>query len=407
MRAWKGIKALPPDDPNSFFMIGGFHGEPFRGAGWGSSSYWGGYCNHGNVLFPTWHRAYLLRLEQALQSIPGCEQVMLPFWDETSDESLTQGIPWALTDPEFELDGETIPNQLASFTFNRAITDFINGDDPNYSKPLPYVTVRYPLSGLVGTDEDRAATKEHNDKFPDPKENVMLLNRNIVDWLTSYIIVNGKVVLTNVKGKYEQCLDAPNYAVFSNGTSAAQWNNNLPAGATPIVPLESPLDPFKKIENGKERAYTSLDCINIEEQLGYTYGPGSLENLPKVSLSAAAVPAGNSSKVLRVSGLNRAPIRGSFLVSAYVNVDGERHLLGTESVLSRWSVQSCANCQTHLEVTAFFPLNQFAESSVKDAQYEVKVHTRDGVRHQTDPALQSAAGTVAQAAPKLFRVEVR
>lgn len=380
-------------------------------------------------------------------------------------------------------------------------------DDPNYSKPLPYVTVRYPLSGLVGTDEDRAATKEHNDKFPDPKENVMLLNRNIVDWLTSYIIVNGKVVLTNVKGKYEQCLDAPNYTVFSNGTSAAQWNNNLPAGATPIVPLESPhndihlavggfdvphgpnkydrspipgangdmgendtagldpifyfhhcfvdrvcwpwqkrhgftqhldviaefpgtnsvdsqgptpgtvpnswltlespLDPFKKIENGKERAYTSLDCINIEEQLGYTYGPGSLENLPKVSLSAAAVPAGNSSKVLRVSGLNRAPIRGSFLVSAYVNVDGERHLLGTESVLSRWSVQSCANCQTHLEVTAFFPLNQFAESSVKDAQYEVKVHTRDGVRHQTDPALQSAAGTVAQAAPKLFRVEVR
>ena len=37
MRAWKGIKALPPDDPNSFFMIGGFHGEPFRGAGWGST----------------------------------------------------------------------------------------------------------------------------------------------------------------------------------------------------------------------------------------------------------------------------------------------------------------------------------------------------------------------------------
>ncbi|WP_415872307.1 tyrosinase family protein [Burkholderia ubonensis] len=81
--------------PNSFFLIGGFHGEPFRGAGWGSSSYWGGYCNHGNVLFPTLHRVYLLRLEQALQSIPGCEQVMLPYWDETSDESLKHGIPWA------------------------------------------------------------------------------------------------------------------------------------------------------------------------------------------------------------------------------------------------------------------------------------------------------------------------
>src|SRR3954452_25474427 len=72
MRAWKGIKELHPDNPNSFFVIGGYHGEPFRGAGWGTSSFWGGYCNHGNVLFPTWHRAYLLRLENALRSIEGC-----------------------------------------------------------------------------------------------------------------------------------------------------------------------------------------------------------------------------------------------------------------------------------------------------------------------------------------------
>ena len=50
MRAWKGIKKLPPDDIRSFFWLGGLHG---RGAGWGNSSYWGGCCNHGNVLFPT------------------------------------------------------------------------------------------------------------------------------------------------------------------------------------------------------------------------------------------------------------------------------------------------------------------------------------------------------------------
>ena len=71
MRAWKAIKELPPEDPRSFFMLGGFHGEPFRGAGWGSAAYWGGYCNHGNVLFPTWHRVYLVKLEEALRSIPG------------------------------------------------------------------------------------------------------------------------------------------------------------------------------------------------------------------------------------------------------------------------------------------------------------------------------------------------
>ena len=82
MRAWKGIKDLPPGDPNAFFLLGGFHGEPFRGPGAWANAWWGGYCQHGTVLFPTWHRAYLYTLENALRSIPGCETVTLPFWDE-------------------------------------------------------------------------------------------------------------------------------------------------------------------------------------------------------------------------------------------------------------------------------------------------------------------------------------
>jgi tyrosinase len=123
MRAWKGIKELPPDHPQSFFTLGGYHGEPFRGAGWGNSSYWGGYCNHGNILFPTWHRVYVLKLEEALQSIHSCGDVMLPYWDETSDDSVTNGIPWALTQKDFVLDGVTIPNPLRSFVLTKNIKD--------------------------------------------------------------------------------------------------------------------------------------------------------------------------------------------------------------------------------------------------------------------------------------------
>ena len=62
IKSFQGIQALPPDNENSFFTIGGYHGEPFRGKGTTQDEWWGGYCNHGNVLFPTWHRAYLLRL---------------------------------------------------------------------------------------------------------------------------------------------------------------------------------------------------------------------------------------------------------------------------------------------------------------------------------------------------------
>ena len=56
--------------------------------------------------------------------------------------------------------------------------------------------------------------------------------------------------------------------------------------------LASPLDPFRMTEAGKERPYTSLDCINIETQLGYIYGPGSLENEPHALAAAApSIPA--------------------------------------------------------------------------------------------------------------------
>jgi tyrosinase len=491
MRAWKGIKDLPPDNPKSFFVLGGYHGEPFRGAGWGNASYWGGYCMHGNILFPTWHRIYLLKLEEALQSIPGCEDVMQPFWDETSDDSLANGIPWALTQKTFILDGQTIRNPLASFVFNANITDHISGDVADYSKPKGYETVRYPLSGLVG-EHDIEKTKAHNAEYPDYDTNVKLLNQNIVDWLHFSIVVDGKPIKTNVAQKYRDCLNATNYTVFSNTTSRDEWNDNhspvqslesphnsihlavggfdIPKqkkfspitgangdmgendtaaldpifffhhafvdrvfwlwqkkhgftdhleviagypgtnsvdnqGPTPgVAPnswltLESPLDPFKKLVSGKERAYTSLDCINIEKQLGYTYGPGSLDEVVAERLMTAALQPGQSSKAVRVTGINRATIRGSFLISAYATVGGEKLHLGTEAVLSRWHVAGCANCQTHLEAKAFFGLHGLREETVQNAHFDVEIHTRDGLLNQ--PRALAAMPS------KPFRFEVR
>jgi tyrosinase len=253
------------------------------------------------------------------------------------------------------------------------------------------------VSGLV-QGQDLARTTLHNNNYPNYDDNVKLLNRNVVNWLTSQIVVHDTPRPTNVKDKYIKCLDAPNYTVFPNTTSKAAWNDDLPTGSPAIealesphnsihlavggfdvpnrtdfspiegangdmgendtaafdpifffhhcfvdrlfwlwqkkhgftehleviaeypgtnsvdgqnptpgmVPntwltLESPLNPFKKIDGGRERAYTSLDCIDIEKQLGYTYGPGSLVGGP-IAL-AAAVPPENSSKMLRVSGV--------------------------------------------------------------------------------------------------------
>lgn len=501
MKAWSGIQSLPPDNPNSFFKIGGYHGEPFRGAGWGNASWWGGYCNHGNVLFPTWHRAYLLRLEDALRSIPGCEEVTLPFWDETNPDSLKNGIPWALTDEFFPRDSKN-PNPLRSYKFPISITDNISTDNPNYTKNQGYETVRYPLSGLVGPN-DQANTAKYNANFTVDTA-LAILNQNVNQWLNTQIVIN-----SNNRGlvfsQYAECLKAPNYTVFSNVTSAQEYNNsassyspkrplvtplesphnsihlavgglditgynadmnplyqlangdmgeNDTAGLDPIfyfhhcnvdrmfwiwqklhqsgpinymneldiieaypgtnsvdnqgptagvaggtwLTLDSPLTPFRRKDGAM---YTSRDCVNIETQLGYTYGPGSFDDTVLETPTPTLKASEDGSRTLAISNINRAPIRGSFVVTAHVTHAGKKHLLGAEAVLSRWGQKFCANCQTHQEVKVHFHLPSEMKSVVED-DIEVGLHTHDAKILHRKGVLSSNA-----AAPHVKPVKIK
>jgi tyrosinase len=241
MLAWKGIKELPVTDPNSLFSIGGFHGEPFRDQGATDGNYWGGYCNHNNVLFPTWHRVYLHKIENALRSIKGCEQVTLPYWDETESDSLLKGMPWSLTQEKVTLNGQQVDNPLRSYKFQITINDNVNTDASIYSKPQGTDTVRYPYSGLVGTPADRQKSEEHNKQW-NASQGTDLLNSNIMGWLNKTVSlpdIDKRLRLGGVHVLYALCLDAPNYTVFSNQTSAASWNMKLSKDPV-VVPLETP-----------------------------------------------------------------------------------------------------------------------------------------------------------------------
>lgn len=272
IRAFQGIQKLHPDKKNSFFRIGGYHGEPFRGKGAKDKEWWGGYCNHGNVLFPTWHRAYLLRLEDALRSIEGCQDVTLPFWDEclyltsiiipisTSDtedlptsplpapQEPTPYIPRILTMPTFQLAGETTPirNPLYSYRLQKHLSDQIEGADQRYSKPLHYETVRYPLSGLVGNPEDKELTELHNSNYTVESERTEILNKNVEAWLLGTVKIEDDgnpdtdlpSDLTSVYSRFLNCLKAPNYTVFSNTSTQVAWNKQHSQDM--VISLESP-----------------------------------------------------------------------------------------------------------------------------------------------------------------------
>ncbi|KAF4634286.1 hypothetical protein G7Y89_g3815 [Cudoniella acicularis] len=486
IRAWVGITKLDHTDPNSFFNIGGLHGEPFRGAGYSSAAWWGGWCNHGNVLFPTWHRAYCLRLEDALRSIPGCEDVALPYWDETGTQTAENGVPQIFLEKQFQLDGKFIENPLYSYKFPQNIVDNIASDNSLYSKHEGYDTVRYPFSGLVGTQEAREATLAHNRTYyeaTDPTAN-QLLSDNVKAWLQNGRWENGSWVGgVGVRQKYVNCLEAPNYTVFSNTTSAQSWNDNTPpekqvtpleaphndihlavggfdipgqpdfdlipgangdmgendtAGLDPIfffhhcfvdrqfwlwqvkqnstealeliaeypgtnsvdsqgptpgvaggtwLTLKSPLQPFTKPSKDTERVYyTSNDVVNIETQLGYAYdAPGSGKKL--LTPLPAATHATHS---VRISGLNKNNIAGSHQLVVYGLFPGEksRRVLAVESVLSRWHVSGCKNCQTTADVKRYAHLYGIPDgleaipgSKNRDGnalQLDVEVVTREG-----------------------------
>jgi tyrosinase len=163
------------------------------------------------------------------------------------------------------------------------------------------------------------------------------------------------------------------------GTSSSDSQGPTP-GIAPgtALDLDTPLNPFIKDEFGN--AFISRDCINIEKQLGYTYGPGSLEEAPK--LTAAA---GFSTRKLTVRGIDRALFDGSFVIRAFATITDDKgeateNYLGDHAVLSRRNVVSCANCLTHLEVIAHFSLHTIPEELVDKAEYSITIQHRGNTK---------------------------
>src|ERR1700722_16033859 len=154
------------------------------------------------------------------------------------------------------LDGKPIDNPLYSYKFTTAIHDHITPSDYDYSKPVERETVRYPFSSLYGP-KDSPATAQHNEAMRSHGEAWAdkVLNENVKNWLELGFKNDREVYIpTGSRAKYYKCLDAPNYTVFSNRTSANHYNEERysgnewvdvgPPGVEPqaVVSVESPHD---------------------------------------------------------------------------------------------------------------------------------------------------------------------
>ncbi len=111
----KAIAALAAiGDDRGYQYIAGIHGYPLPV-----------YCQHGTPLFAVWHRPYLLLMEKALQAVvPG---VALPYWDWTSEQARTEGIPKVYADETYvDPDSNaTLPNPLFSQPISFTGTEYL------------------------------------------------------------------------------------------------------------------------------------------------------------------------------------------------------------------------------------------------------------------------------------------
>ena len=221
LKAWKAIKELDPSDPNSFWTIASYHGEPYiprqiRPFSDTDIPGWGGYCQHANVLFPVWHRYYVCRIEKALQSID--PSVAMPYWDQTSPESLSEGIPDLLLDFEVNIDDtKKIPNPLLSYTYQKDILSHQGGE--YYQKKAGSATVRYPLSAIQSPPIAKEKAEIHNAKMHNvyPGKNMNdALNVNVIQALNE-----------DIRDMYVSCLQAETYNLFSNTSTAQVLNENM------------------------------------------------------------------------------------------------------------------------------------------------------------------------------------
>lgn len=157
--AWDEIRKADYEPvPARYQEIAGIHGMPY--VRWPGDPYdkavdnrgeWLGYCNHGSILFPNWHRPYIQLLEQSInqaaQGIAGkfakksstkeeatewlaaARELRFPFWDWTLPITGQEGLPEILYIPKLKLlvpGGNELEhdNILAAYTFNKTVDGF-------------------------------------------------------------------------------------------------------------------------------------------------------------------------------------------------------------------------------------------------------------------------------------------
>ncbi|TFK74620.1 Di-copper centre-containing protein [Pluteus cervinus] len=133
------LDAIQHDDQSkliSFFQIAGIHGQPYvpwDGVKGQQNPAYGGYCTHGSVIFPTWHRPYVALLEQVIWERAAS---IANSYTNAALKLKYQNALKILRQPYYDWAANTTLHPLLSTTDTVSVVNYPNGETKQIKNPL-------------------------------------------------------------------------------------------------------------------------------------------------------------------------------------------------------------------------------------------------------------------------------
>ncbi|KJZ75523.1 hypothetical protein HIM_04986 [Hirsutella minnesotensis 3608] len=309
IQALTDMYKVDDSDPLSFFQVAGIHGKPFipwNNSGAGMNTGWGGYCPHGEPLFLSWHRPFVLLYEQVLvdhakriasqypperrdEYVRAADALRAPFWDWAAPAQVPPStVPQNVT-INTASGSQTISNPLMTYRFPQQVMDGKYGEWDRERRPeivrcpspqsypdfansamrlRPYKNQVYDIFTTSNTFSEFASTGDrgvsleqiHNNIHWDGACGSQFLDSTLAAYDPLFMMHHCNV---DRLWAYWQAIH-PDEASF---TQPYRGGPRFSTQAGTTITPDSPLQPFF----GKDSRQHTTNSVNSIRNFGYTY----------------------------------------------------------------------------------------------------------------------------------------
>jgi hypothetical protein len=328
--AFSGLMGRDPSAADSYFAIAGIHGLPQR------------WCLHHEDRYNPWHRVYLKVFEDALRSVPGCEEVTIPYWDIATE------LPDRLQHPPF--DSYVLPLDPGALA------------TPPVADTFPYTTQRYTVAEIA---QNLADFDVLGDIATSMKQS--LWGVSDINGYQDFSIQahdGGHVSIGPTMGDQNHASFDPVFWFYHCNLDRLWLSWQQCVGATTLTTFKSTITgdvgwlsaPFNALPPFATTADESIEFgISYDKLEVGTYEEATLENKAGSIDAARSFSIKSSSPVsVRVKGIDRLSIPGSFVVNLLA--DGEP--IAKRAFFQPQSPRDCSTCTKHPLVNLDFRIDQ-------------------------------------------------